>query len=287
MSWDQLWVLDKLPQGEGNFQRILNQGMPGGCALNTACDIRVLEPQAKVTLVGNSLGDDLHGNQIRMRLERLGVDHRLCVSSSLITPFCQVFVEEGTGRRSFVLDHRDIQKFETSQLESIQELATLRSYTHVFVQAYVRTLAERCLDLVEQDSSNWIMTQDIDPDSEFVPRVDAVQISETDWDFVDWNRESIERLAQRYFQGRCSVLLVTGGERGVYLCEKNQPVQWHPALSPRKIVDGTGCGDAFRAGFMLALSYGESYVAAVREGQEAAVQKLEVFGSNLMDCSIS
>jgi adenosine kinase len=51
-----------------------------------------------------------------------------------------------------------------------------------------------------------------------------------------------------------------------------------PAVEPHRIVDPTGVGDAFRAGFMKGLALGLPYDVAARLGSVAATYALEHLG---------
>jgi adenosine kinase len=52
-----------------------------------------------------------------------------------------------------------------------------------------------------------------------------------------------------------------------------------PAVAPRNVVDPTGCGDAFRAGFVFAHVRGLPMETALRCGVLAATINLETHGA--------
>jgi adenosine kinase len=51
-----------------------------------------------------------------------------------------------------------------------------------------------------------------------------------------------------------------------------------PAVTPHRIVDPTGVGDAFRGGFMKGLAAGADYEVCARIGSVAATWALEHLG---------
>jgi adenosine kinase len=64
---------------------------------------------------------------------------------------------------------------------------------------------------------------------------------------------------------RVDAVVVTRGERGsMLLCGGDR--QEIPAVVPGKVVDPTGCGDAYRAGFLLGLRRGLSLETCGRLG---------------------
>ena len=81
--------------------------------------------------------------------------------------------------------------------------------------------------------------------------------------------------AQAVMKG--GALVVTRGEAGcsVYDSSGRSDV---PAVSPTRIVDPTGVGDAFRGGFMKGMADGLPYVQCARLGSVAATYALEHLG---------
>jgi adenosine kinase len=72
-------------------------------------------------------------------------------------------------------------------------------------------------------------------------------------------------------------LVVTRGEEGcsIYTAAGRKDV---PAVAPTRIVDPTGVGDAFRAGFMKGLSHSADHEVCARMGAVAATYALEHLG---------
>jgi sugar/nucleoside kinase (ribokinase family) len=282
ISWDRLWLLDELPRGSGDCHLLFEQEMPGGCALNTAGVLRALG--ARVTLGGNAVGDDARGRAIREHLRAAGVDDRVVLRPGIRTPFCQCLVSKRDGHRDFVLEHSGIQDFRP---ESAAELARLVEecragrYSHAFVQPYIREAARRLLEDAQgapQDSKMWVMIQDQAPDSEYVPLVDAIQISLPEDE--DFTPARLAELARGYQRGRLATVFVTHGARGVAICEKEKAPRIIPGVPAREVRDTTGCGDAFRAGLMAGLARGWGLDEAVALGQKVGAVKAGILGSH-------
>ena len=72
-------------------------------------------------------------------------------------------------------------------------------------------------------------------------------------------------------------LVVTRGEQGASILTSDRTIQI-PAVPPRRIVDPTGVGDAFRAGFMKGLAMGAPFEVCGRLGSVAATYVLEHLG---------
>jgi adenosine kinase len=72
-------------------------------------------------------------------------------------------------------------------------------------------------------------------------------------------------------------LVITRGEHGCSVLTKDARVDV-PAVTPQRIADPTGVGDAFRGGFLKGLALGASYEVCARIGSVAAAYALEHLG---------
>jgi adenosine kinase len=72
-------------------------------------------------------------------------------------------------------------------------------------------------------------------------------------------------------------VVVTRGEKGAIIHTHDGRIEV-PAVPPRRIVDPTGVGDAYRGGFMRGLAAGAPYETCARLGSVAATYALEHLG---------
>jgi adenosine kinase len=97
------------------------------------------------------------------------------------------------------------------------------------------------------------------------------------------NDYEFELLRQKTYLGeaeileRCDALIVTRGEKGSTVISKEGRAEVR-AVAPRRIVDPTGVGDAFRGGLMKGLALGLPYDVCARVGSVAATYALEHLG---------
>ena len=73
------------------------------------------------------------------------------------------------------------------------------------------------------------------------------------------------------------MLVVTRGEHGSTVIRSNGRVDV-PAVTPHRIADPTGVGDAYRGGFMKGLAHGADDTVCARLGSVAATFALEHLG---------
>ena len=77
-----------------------------------------------------------------------------------------------------------------------------------------------------------------------------------------------------------NLLVVTRGEHGSTVIDKQQQRVDVPAVVPHRIADPTGVGDAYRGGFMKGLAVGAPYDVCARVGSVAATYALEHLGGS-------
>ncbi len=75
------------------------------------------------------------------------------------------------------------------------------------------------------------------------------------------------------------LLILTDGEKGSYGYFKGQ-ILYQEAIKPKRIVDTTGCGDAYTAGFIAEYLKTKSVTLAMQKAAEYAAKKLSRIGAN-------
>ena len=116
-------------------------------------------------------------------------------------------------------------------------------------------------------------------------RMDGAQLAEgvTGAFLVIVNDYEFELLRQKTGMGeedvqqQAEVLVITRGEHGCSVLTRGTRVDV-PAVTPARIADPTGVGDAFRGGFLKGLAMGASYEVCARIGSVAATYALEHLG---------
>ncbi|MCC7417984.1 MAG: carbohydrate kinase family protein [Acidobacteria bacterium] len=83
---------------------------------------------------------------------------------------------------------------------------------------------------------------------------------------------------ERELLERAGALIVTRGEKGSTVLASRGMATHVPAVPPRRIVDPTGVGDAFRGGLLKGLALGLPHPACARLGSVAATYALEHLG---------
>lgn len=270
ISWDTLLLLDSIPKP--GCQAFVGEevSIPGGCALNTAVHLAAMS--GDVVLGGNDVGGDIYGDRIRESLTRFDVRFIAKQIKSKKTPRCDCLIDNKTKERSFLLWHDGIQQFRPDMFNEI----SLGNIDLAFVDPYLKEASSALLELI-QKRCNKIWLQDLGPDDPRVALGDVVQISLDESE--DLGEKKLRLLGQRYFRGRCSTLIATAGKNGVFLFRSDGLFIFREAQRA-EVVDTTGCGDAFRAGAMVAWKKGRSWDEILQAGVERGAYQATLFGSN-------
>ncbi|MBN1494737.1 carbohydrate kinase family protein [Candidatus Peregrinibacteria bacterium] len=86
-------------------------------------------------------------------------------------------------------------------------------------------------------------------------------------------------VSKEILRKKFKIFIETLGASGVELTVNGTNTKKIPAYKPAKIVDPTGCGDAFRGGFLAALCSGLSVENACKVGAKIAARKIETEGT--------
>ena len=99
----------------------------------------------------------------------------------------------------------------------------------------------------------------------------------------EYEHATLRRLAGELVD-ELALLIITRGERGCCWrsASEGDGEEW---AAPATVADPTGCGDAFRAGFVHARLRGAPLVEAVRSGSTTAAIVLETQGTQRHDCA--
>ena len=230
--------------------------------------------QAPVRLVGNAIGTDEAASVIRETVARYpSLESRWVRSDPDVqTPTCDCYITPDGNRTMFGSG------FATMSVDVIPpevwENAIAFTADCNPGQASVnacRAAAEAGVPVIAMD-----LTEDDDA-------CRAADIILTSSDVLQ--EHDLSKLARRAERLRdwwdCHVILTAGEQGAVLAMHGNGPVVHVPAYEAPVIVDGTGCGDAFRAGLIYGHYLMEwDLVEAMRFGASAAALNLGVRGAN-------
>jgi len=229
------------------------------------------------------VGNDLHGEFIRRELESVGVNTSgVCVSATETTPFTFVAVH-ANGDRTFIHTPGANLSFALDDLRMDSVLACdLLLYHDLWVLPGID--GQPAATLLQEAQKRGVVTF-LDEDFGYGPQRDLLEAM---LPFCDYVMPSFDDLQILYpgtspeqmvgillAQGARTVVLKLGAN-GCLVARGDQRIPV-PAVAT-KVVDTTGAGDCWDAGFMAALASGEDLLAAARIGNACAAFCIEAVG---------
>ena len=294
--WEVSWLVRGLPIDRfdaGTSTRRIEDG--GGSALNTACALA--SAGWRVVAVGR-VGDDREGRESVAALERRGIAARIEVIAGRTTKRNMVFVDERSGATAFqaIVPKRGVERWE-------EDPAELGEATWLFLDRLpsraVGWLRQRRRDGLHNALTrhvHWGPGQVADRFVEALPFLEFLQLPEGDCPSpasatgreIPNDRSRIhnptappplgdEEVAAILGAG-VGVFIRTRGARGVVVQSPGAEAIRLPAR-PTRLIDPTGAGDAFSAGFLDGLLSGKPTREAAERGLDWAARACRHLGA--------
>ncbi len=266
----------------GGFRRYL-----GGSVTNLAANVVRLGGEAAVAA---RVGDDPFGRFVRWKMERQGIitDYLKTDATARTTlvfvtrsaTTADFFVYRGSDARLSAEDvpHSAIERARAVHTSAFA-LSQESSRTAV-LDALRRARARGCLISLEPNYHPSLWDASRPPDevlAEACQYVDFVKPSRDDCQRLFGADLSLSDCAQRFHDWGVEKVILTQGAQGVSIYDQGQLLR-HIEAREVTVADATGAGDAFWAGFLVAILDGRSLYEAVLSGREVAEIKLRTVG---------
>jgi adenosine kinase len=103
----------------------------------------------------------------------------------------------------------------------------------------------------------------------------------------EWSlTREITGLSEQDLTARCDAVIVTRGPEGSEVRTPEQTLEI-PVVKAERVVDPTGCGDAYRAGFLYAVAAGHGLDVAGRLGSVMGAAQVEVEGTQALEIDLA
>ncbi len=260
----------------GGEQRTTVEAVPGGSAGNFA---RTAAREGAAVVFIGCVGDDLAGDLLVRSLETLGVE--ACVKRAALPT--GTIVSLWTGAERTILCSRGA----NDGLDALWITEDpFRGADHLHLSGYSflspsqRAAARRAIAIARSRG----MTISVDPPPANLVREFGVAAFLEELEAVDWlfpNVEEGKALTGESDREGIVNALAKGFSVGSLTLGKDGSLAWRGeerarfASEPLEVVDTTGAGDAFAAGFVVACLTGASLSEANRRGNEAAARSLK------------
>lgn len=266
LNVDLTFPVERLPEEHEKLRCRESYMAYGGGAANTAYWLaRLGQPVAMLGCVG----DDPFGALAVAALAEAGVDTRLVqrtrqgftgMAAIFVNPYSKRMVTSGGANTCF----------DPAAIEG----DVFAPSVHLHVATALRQIVLPLIRLAKERGASVSCDLDEGPDPEMALSLDWVFMNHSNlrrWAGSDDPREGRKRLAPH------TVLILTQGEKGALALGPSEEV-FHPAL-PTMVVDRTGGGDAFAAGFLYGLAQDQPLRGCLRLGLQLASQVIAGPGS--------
>jgi len=270
----------KLEEINNLFSTMPTHLATGGSAANTILGLACMG--AKTGFIGK-IGEDNYGNFFKENCIENDIEEKLLVSdlpsgvaSTFITP---------DGERTFGTYLGAAAALKAEDLTP----DLFKGYTYLYIEGYLvqdHTMILRAIELAKEaglqiclDLSSYnIVENDLEFFTLLVNKYADIVFANEEEAKALTGKEPAEALNE--ISRMCSVAIVKIGSQGS-LIKKGTCTTHVPAIEVEKVVDTTGAGDYFSAGFLYGLTCGYSLEKCAQIGSILAGNVIQVVGTNL------
>ena len=268
-----------IKQGVETRATISTQG--GGAAANVASWLSVSGTAAHVIA---RVGDDAAGQTVLSELDKYGVAHSQTVIPGANTGVVIVLVD-ALGERTMFPDSG------ANSGLSLADLPPLDEITAVYLSGYPlvnpksregaldihRAVKERGLPVIFDPSTVGVLLEvGLNQVREWLALVDVVILNEEEAHFLSGKNNPIEAAAE--LLKKTPLVVIKRGGNGALAQARGSAVVQIPAVET-EVLDTTGAGDAFAAGFILAWANDGDLIDALNSGASLAAKCVSTLGA--------
>ena len=265
VNWDVTLRVDALPDPDGEAAITAQSQAGGGSASNTAAGLAGLG--VETALVG-SIGDDEYGPHVRRELSALGVDCTPIRTVSGGETTVKYLVVDESGQVMVLANDGVNDAFSAGDVSDEQFAAS--DHLHLTGQSpeTAAALAERAVEAG--------LTVSVDPGRRVCSRDYSGAVTHADYLFV--NERELDCAQKTGLLARADTTVCKCGSDGAHLRDSDDPS--HPGYDV-DVVDTTGAGDAFAAGFLAAIFDGHSHEDALTVGNACGALTSRELGARI------
>lgn len=276
----------------------------GGSALNT-CRLLHGIGDARILFCG-AVGVDDNGRFVEQHLKQLGIETFLQINPTESTGTCICLIhKEDRCCYANIGASKHFQANETLT-DKLKAIANMQDNVVVYIEGFFLTERSHvCRSIVQQCSernSNVTLAVNLSAPYLVENNIADINFLVEQADIVFGNKDEFEVLAKcnqintviefiysmnENLNGRNKIVVITDGNQPIeiYTLASNEPFKWETldvrVVKQQDVVDTTGAGDAFVAGFFDAFLRRETIKDCVSFGMDVAVRKLKNVGAHL------
>lgn len=236
----------------------------GGDALNEAVALAKLGVPVKLV---SKVGKDEAGDRVRSFLKKSGVDNSQVLQEEGLVTGINVVLIDDKGERYFLTNpHSSLRKLSRTDIEPhLDGVADIVSFASVFVSPLLDIGAMESLFQKAKSKPGRVLAADMTKPKngetladikKILPYIDYLLPNEAEVIKMTGVKDVYES-AELLVEAGAKCVIMKRGDKGCLIQTKKKRIEI-PAFKVEKVVDTTGAGDCFVAGFLWGLSKGLS-----------------------------
>ncbi|MDR3117922.1 MAG: adenosine kinase [Mediterranea sp.] len=273
----------KLETINKHFSRMNTYMATGGSAGNTILGLACMG--VSTGFIGK-IGTDSYGKFYRENLEKHNIENKIQISHQLPSGVASTFISPD-GERTF---GTYLGAAATLKAEDLRP-DLFKGYTYLYIEGYLvqdHDMILRAIELAKEaglkiclDMASYnIVADNLDFFRLLINKyVDILFANEEEARIFTAEKDS--RQALDVLAGMCGIAIVKAGPKGSYVRKGTEEIISVGAIPVNKVVDTTGAGDYFAAGFLYGLTEGYPLEKCAKTGAILAGNVIQYIGTNI------
>jgi ribokinase len=279
LNLDRLFKVARITKGDEEVAIQDVKEQPGGSAANTIYGLGQLGK--KVGFFG-SLGGDIEGRTVIESLQSAGVDtSRIAVKSKTRTGLV-IGIVDAEGERSLYIAPGANNMLEIEDIDI--DLLSTSGFLHLtsFVNEDQLEVQMKMIDSLSQGTKlsfspgSLYAKMGMDALSPMIEKTHVLFINEVESTILTGCKTYTEA-SELLIQKGCKIVVITLGEKGCFISDRTR--KEHIEAFQTEVIDTTGAGDAFCAGFLFGLSEGKDLGVCGKIGNFVASKCISKIGA--------
>ena len=277
--------VNALPE-PGTLQKVEHSSVHvGGCASNAAIDLAKL---GVPVLLCCKVGKDAFGDFVQSSCASAGVDTSGIIHDDSVNTTTSVVCVNSKGERSFLYNPGSTSCLMAEELpyELIDECGIVFVAGAMLNTALDGAPCAEFFEKMRKKGKMTVMDTAWDFDGVWLPKIrDALEgldlfMPSYDEAVMLTGEKALSRIADKLFSFGVKSVIIKNGKDGAYLAPDKNTRFSVPAYSGVKVVDTTGAGDSFCAGFLCGIANGFDFEKSAMLGCAAGAHCIQAIGAS-------
>lgn len=279
LNLDRLFKVSRITKGDEEVAIEDAQEQPGGSAANTIYALGMLKKE--VGFIG-SVGSDVEGKMVLDSLRSAGVDTSQIKIKPKTRTGLVIGIVDAKGERSLYIAQGANNALEIDDIDldfiAKSDFLHLTSFVNEGQLEVQKKMVESLNERTKLSFSPGSLYAKLgfDAISSIINKTHVMFLNEAEAKILT-GCDSYEEASENLIEKGCKVTVVTLGEKGCYITNGSQKV--HVNAFETDVVDTTGAGDAFCAGFLYGLSQGNDLTECGKIGNFVASRCISKIGA--------